>query len=250
MTGVYLGVPFTKPFEAEFIDSLLFTKTPGEMIWGRLGYLAVDVARQAICQKFLEHPSKPEWLLFVDNDAVWHAGSVLRLISRDLPIVTAGIYKRKLPPYPTIGKYVGKNNVGERVFSFADTTQAILKYAAKRGIGEGTLNALCLEDPTDDDLMEVDGCGMHFCLIRRDVLQAMSPPYFRTNSGGAGEDFYFCSRAKDAGFPIYFDMSVHTGHLIGPQADVGIRELIAFSKYVVSITEEKPEELNMEVGKW
>jgi hypothetical protein len=65
------------------------------------------------------------------------------------------------------------------------------------------------------------------------VLETVKPPYFRIQGNtGAGEDFYFCEKVMQAGFQIYVDFSVHTGHCMGEENDVGLRELLTFAKYV------------------
>ena len=93
-------------------------------------------------------------------------------------------------------------------------------------------NAVCL-DQTKQDLWEIDGCGMHFTMIRRDVVEAIKHPLFLDKgTTGAGEDFYFCRKVREAGFPIYIDESIHTGHSIGEQKTFGIRELLEYSKHV------------------
>ena len=71
-----------------------------------------------------------------------------------------------------------------------------------------------------DSLVEVDGCGMHFTMIRRDVFEAIEPPWFvragRGKRAGAGSDFYFHGHAiEEAGIESFVDLSVVAGHLLG-----------------------------------
>ncbi len=73
-----------------------------------------------------------------------------------------------------------------------------------------------------DDLIECDGVGCGCLLIHRSVFEKIKPPYFVMNQGKyGGEDFYFCRKAKRAGFKIYADPGVLCGHkpkqLIGYQ---------------------------------
>ena len=76
-------------------------------------------------------------------------------------------------------------------------------------------------------------------MVRRDVLKTIDLPWFRCSTPGAGEDFYFCRKVKEAGFPIHADLSVHTGHIAGPGFDFGLRELLAFYKFTDAL---KPRE--------
>jgi hypothetical protein len=68
-------------------------------------------------------------------------------------------------------------------------------------------------------LQECDGVGMAAVCIRRDVLEAMEPPYFAFEGGG-GEDFYFCRKLKEIktvdasrGVPILVDTGTTIGHI-------------------------------------
>ncbi len=238
MTGVFIATPHTRAFESEYVMSLWQTRLQGSLIWRPLNNMAVDDARNFLAGRFWEHEKKPEYLLFADSDATWHPGAVERLVSRDLPVVTGCIYRRKLPPMPCTGVYAGRNAKGHHLYEFATILRRLLEFAESRGLDEKTDNALCLEPGSEvDDLLEVDGCGQHFCLIRRDVLEKIRPPWFRCTSRGAGEDFYFSRKVREAGFPIYIDLTVHTGHLAGPGNEFGIRELISYFKYV------KPEDV-------
>ena len=89
-----------------------------------------------------------------------------------------------------------------------------------------------------DDIEEKDGCGMHFTMIRRDVLEALEPPYFVTGSEtGAGEDYYFCQQAQKAGFKIHWDKSVYTGHSSGENYDHGLVQFLWIDKLVNGVYE-------------
>lgn len=48
-------------------------------------------------------------------------------------------------------------------------------------------------------------------LIRREVLEAVEPPWFEY--GDRSEDIMFCEKAKAAGFEIYCDLSARLGHI-------------------------------------
>jgi hypothetical protein len=132
------------------------------------------------------------------------------------------------------------NRKGIHIYDFSVVTKAIVDYADRVGITTESSNIQCMPEP---ELMEVDGCGMHFCLIRRDVIEAIEPPWFKRNQAGAGEDFYFCRKVKEAGFGIYLDLSVQTGHVCGDDFIVGIKELLAFINHTTEVEGQKLEEL-------
>lgn len=233
MKTLVVATPTTRPFEAEYVVSLFQTK--GNVQWFPMRNRPVDEARNVLAAKFLQAPGKPEYLLFADSDATWHPEAPLRLMERDLPVVTGFIYRRKLPPVPTIGNYVGRNEKGSHIYEFASTVRSLLEYTRARGIDTDTENELVLEKTDEvNDLLEVSGCGAHFLLIRRDAFKHLRMPYFRCTGLGAGEDFFFCRKLREAGIPIYADLTVHTGHIAGPGNNFGLRELLSYMKHVDS----------------
>lgn len=232
--SVYLAVPYTRPFFGSFIDSLLYCEKPDLFMWKRLPYMGVDVARSALTKWFLLEERQPKYLMFIDNDATWHPQAITRLMSHDLPMVCGGMYTRDLPPSPTWGKYVGTTKDGKEIYRYGESARRAIQKMRNNGITSLEGNAVCLEQ-TPHDLWEIDGCGMHFTMIRRDVIEALKEPYFLDENGtGAGEDFYFCRKVKEAGFPIYVDESIHTGHSVGEGKDFGIRELLDYTKDVTN----------------
>ena len=235
MTGVYVATPFTRPFDAEHVASLLFMEKPEMMIWGPLGYQSVAVSRNTLIERFKRQPGEPEFLLYADSDATWAPGAVLRMMNRNLPAVCGVMYRRKLPPVPTQGVYSGLNAEGHHTYDATPVINALLDYVKARGVDEDTENAVLFESGPDD-LLNIDGSGMHFFMIRRDVVMAMKPPYFEEISQGAGEDFYFCRKLRDMGVPIVVDLSVQTGHIVGPGVDFGLREFLAFYHHTDRIT--------------
>lgn len=233
MSSVYIATPHTRPFESEYVTSLFQTRYPGGLWWNPLPNRPVDEARNILSAKFLQHPEKPSHILFVDSDCVWHPDALLRLVERDLPVVTGAIYMRSLPPMPTVGQFTHINDDGHHVYEFASTIRKTLAFAKARGLTLTTPNVLCLDKENEaDDLWEVDGCGCHFLLIRRDVFKFLHMPYFRSPALQGGEDFYFSRKLKAAGIPIYLDLTIHTGHLMGPGKDAGIRELLSYFRYI------------------
>lgn len=236
MTGLFVAVPYARPFEAEFLESLLFMHKPDEMYWSRVGFHPVAMARNILVERFLKQDGCPEYLLFVDSDATFAPESALRLMRYQLPMISGMIYKRRLPPIPAMGVDAGQNEEGYYLYDAGPVIQAVIKHVDRRLTPEDTGNAVCLT-PGDDDLMEQDGVGMHFCLIRRDVFEGMKPPYFKELVVGAGEDFYFSRKVKEAGYKIHVDLGLHTGHLAGPGVDFGLRELLAFYRHTNVIAE-------------
>lgn len=233
--GVFIAVPYTRPFTGTFIDSLLYSRKPTLFKWQRHYGSAVDIARNVLALSFKEDPDKPDFLLFADNDATFHPESIARLMSHDLPMVCGAMFTRDLPPSPTWGKYIGRSKDGKYIYRYGESARRVVQKFRSLGHmnGKGVDNATVLPSNGANDLWPIDGCGMHFTLIRRDVIEAVDYPWF-VDKGmtGAGEDFYFCRKVKDLGFPIYIDESVYTGHSVGEQRDFGISQLLDYSQHV------------------
>jgi len=227
MLGVFVGVPHVENPPMSFLESCLYMHKPETMIFRPQPGMALDVARNRLFDVYLKDTKKPGFFLFADVDAEWHPESLIRMMERDLPMVTAGIYRASFPPMPTFGPYVGKNDAGKHVYSFGDTAERIGEIAEQHDITEQSETAQVLPK-TDNDLMEIDGCGMHFCLIKREVIEAIREPWFRMPGWGSGEDFYFCRKVRERGFPIYADLSVHTGHYVGKGQSIGLPQFVHF----------------------
>lgn len=238
MTSIMVATPHTRPFDEQYVASLLYMQKPEMMFWSPLAGQAVDHARNILAGRFLKQPEEPEFLLFADSDATWHPEAVMRMASYNLPMVTGCIYRRGLPPNPTFGINAGVNEGGHHVYSFGWAIKQILEVAEKENLGLDAPNECILGQP-GEYVKEIDGCGMHFCMVRRDVLVKLAEmlarpyvPFFQCTAGhAAGEDFDFCRKVQAAGFKIYADFGIHTGHVIGPGIEVGVRELLAFYKY-------------------
>ena len=215
----------------KFTKSLAFTAWSGfsslriRDVYG----LSVDDARNILTKLFLDTDS--EFLMFIDNDASWASGSIERLISHNKPIVCGGMYTKDVPPMPTMGKYMGTTPDGKVRYHFQSYVNRLVEYCQKHDIVRLSENENLFPEP---ELMEIDGCGMHFTLIRRDVIEKVDYPWFvMQGKSGAGEDFYFCKRAKAAGYKLYTDLSVQTAHGAGESYDFGIRELMDINNMIL-----------------
>jgi cellulose synthase/poly-beta-1,6-N-acetylglucosamine synthase-like glycosyltransferase len=218
------------------------------MTWDRLPNAAIDLARNVLALNFLNDPEKSEYLLFIDNDCTWHADAIMRLVNFNLPVVCAMMFTREIPPTPTPGKLLGQTKSGKFIYDWGMTARKVIEVARAHSLDHKNVkdNAVVLNDwETDKYLWEIDGCGMHFTLIRRDVIEAVGEPWFvMSRRYGAGEDYHFCQRVKEKGFPIYVDLGNYTGHSTGEENDVGLRELLGWCRY------ENPEDIKTETGTW
>ena len=207
------ATPRCGPPSWKYLDSLIEWSIHHSLLHPEIGivrvhperFLPIDVARNLIVEQFLK--SDADYLWFLDQDAAFLPGTLDRLMSRKMPIVSALEMMRlptacwpmalKGPPNPDTGKY---------------RVQASEVYAWIAKNMDAMTNApQMLEDTPQDSLLEVGFTGCHCLLIRRDVLEGMEPPWFKGYDPG-GEDKYFCLKAAEAGITTYMDLSVLVGH--------------------------------------
>lgn len=227
--AVVVGTPTLGAPTWALLESLLALRAPDGFRFVRRGPLAVDVARNELVEEFLRLPESYTHLLMLDSDAMIHRETLERLLSWDVPVVGALAFTRYGPCYPTV--YRGESE--EKPGQFRVRMDEVKEYVAKhRELASS--RPVVLEPRPPDALYEVDRTGCHCLLIRRDVLQAIEPPWFvadvmRRNH----EDFYFCERAQAAGYRIYVDLSCMAAHLYGDRPLAALDHLVwdASSEY-------------------
>lgn len=126
-----------------------------------------------------------DYLLWLDTDHTFPADTLGRLLAHGKDFVAAN-YRRRIP---------------DRV------------VPASRGL-DGELAG------PKEGLEEVQSVGFGVCLIRREVFESTSKPWFDLELApdgltGLGEDYYFCRKAGAAGHSIYVDhaLSREVGHV-------------------------------------
>lgn len=156
----------------------------------------VSRARNLVCENFLK--TDAEMLFMVDTDMVFTDDAIERLAEHDLPIVSALCLTGGEQPKPSMYR---------RVLLGPD-----------KGLYQS------ITEWTTDSLFKVDVVGSACVLISREVLEKTGTD--RPNAARwfqeverdgnlVGEDFTFCERAMDAGYPTVVDSSVQVGHIKG-----------------------------------
>lgn len=139
-------------------------------------------ARNTLVSMALE--SGADWLWFMDDDHAFPPSMLERLISHDVPLVTPICLTRIYPFAPV--SYVEK-------------------------IGPNKYLPIPFSDSPTDGLVEIQAGGCAGMLIRREVLEAIEPPWFEYTD--RSEDIVYCEKVKAAGFPIYADLGSRLGHI-------------------------------------
>ena len=177
-------------------------------------FMAIEKARCQIAQDVVMGGF--DYLLFMDSDATLAPGTLERLLSWNVPIVSALCFKRReiVTPAFQLDKFDAETFNPYRSAEVDKVAEWIGKYGQLN-----TSTEVMLPTTPDGSLLEVDRVGTHCLLIHRDVLEAVPEPRFERitpeNSGATGSDYDFCNKARRAGFKIYVDLSVIAGHLDG-----------------------------------
>lgn len=189
----------------ELIENIKTTKNFSFSFVNTKG-LPVDQSRNSIVTRFLKEKDS-EYLLFLDSDMIFPPNLVNELLKIDADIMTALAFRKWYPHHPTIYEYDGKN------------FKSLINYEPNK-------------------IIEVDGCGMACCLIKRKVMEKIKEPWFefkkitdkeRKKSFMLSEDLVFCRKVKKAGFNIKVDTGLvcgHVGGVIDERTYQGIKKLV------------------------
>ena len=182
-------------------------------IIAKRGYNPGEAAR-SIFRDFLK--TEDTHVLMLDDDATLAPQTLVRLMSRDLPVVGALSWTRGLPPTPTIWR--GASGIAGKYVTWRTRIDDVTKWLERPEVGGeirskiGT-SEFVLDYNPKDALSRTDNIGFHCVLIRRDVIEAVGEPFCQENESGVHEDFDFSSRAICAGFDLFIDKTVFAGHI-------------------------------------
>jgi hypothetical protein len=171
---------------ALFYDDLTQVKRPEGTVVIHSTAPLVNECRNKIAEEALTLGA--EWVWYVDDDHAFHSDTLMRLIARDVDIVS--------------GLYISRTSPFKPIFYEEEQDEWLVM---KKGLGS-----------QDVGLKPVLAVGAGCLLVRTRVLKEMEPPYFRftqsERAGIIGEDINFCRRARDLGFSIYCDLDAPVGH--------------------------------------
>lgn len=173
-----------------------------------IGESLIHTARNKAC--FIDTTDDNTWfdyLMFVDDDMEWGSNDWIAILaSYDRPIIGGLCVRRSYPHRPTV--FVRDPKTGRlHIPIISPKMQEIPRHKA---------------------ILPVEGIGMGFTMIKREVFSNLAPPYFgfgnyvpvdadgrpdEEASQYMGEDIYFCQRAKQAGFDVYCDFGMWVGHI-------------------------------------
>jgi len=180
-----IGIPLSFPMvPATFFYSFAHMDKTAEYTLIHADNGPVDTLRNDLVEKALQIGASH--LIMCDTDMDYHPDTIPRLLSHNLPIVGALCYRR----YPPFDPILLRGELGD--------------YYS-------------IDEWKDGELVEVDATGAGCLLFNMEVFKKMPRPWFKfrhlEGGEGIGEDIGFCSDLKAAGYKIFVDTTVPSGHL-------------------------------------
>jgi hypothetical protein len=135
-------------------------------------------------------------IFFVDDDQLLRPDAIIRLLEHNVDIISCNLLAKAPPFQPYIFFATDKDGAG-----YPDTL-----------------------DDNRTGLIEVAACGLGGVLVKTEVFKRIREPWFSVNDALKTDDLYFCHEARKAGYKIYCDLDVPSGHIcnssIWPEYDV------------------------------
>lgn len=168
-----------------FSQSLLQTTVPPgtQILWCEGSWIAVAVNK--LVRAMRPHD---QWIQIVADDHLWNPDVLLRLLDRNVPVVTPLCALRQPPYAPSIFHDLGDQ--GFRSYSWDE-------LAGKSG------------------LLSVDSTGGALAVIRREVIEAVGDPFYESMPGNREtpmEDLYTYRKIRQHGFEVLIDLDCPIGH--------------------------------------
>lgn len=180
---ILIGVPCMDMMHSRFVESLFRMHTPeNTTIMFAMNSLIYD-ARDSLAREAIE--GGYDYLCFIDSDMVFEQDALMKLLARNVDIVTGLYFQRKNSHTPCI---------------FSEVEPYSIQYE---------------KEFKKADFFETEAFGTGFCLISVDSLKDTfeQTGYLFQPAHGMGEDLSFCKRAKAVGYKLWVDTTVRLGHI-------------------------------------
>ncbi len=172
-----------------FSVSLTQLKSPPNtrLDWG----LSTDIAaaRNMVVKRALDEGS--EWVFFMDDDHVFPADALMRLLNHDVDMACS-LYLRRSGGFNPV--------------------------AASQRTEDGLYDSIDLTQLPGTGLLKIHACGGAGMLVKAEVFRAVSDEadwfkHGRVGEWDAAEDYIFCEKVGAAGFDIFLDLEARLGHM-------------------------------------
>lgn len=187
---VLISLCTRESIRAELVQWLLREQRSGKSVDIVTSLEPIDWNRNEQVRRFLR--SKHSHLFIVDSDALPTKGTIEALLFFDKPVVMA----------PNLGLVQDVSEVKIMAFDAPGSGRHFIER------GETEMD--------EQGLQHVFSSGMSGLLVRREVIEAIEPPWFRFHYDEdgkykLGEDMFFFNRVAEAGFEFWVDYN-NPGH--------------------------------------
>lgn len=186
---ILIAIPCLDTINTMFCQSLMNMQRVGETGIQFMTSSLVYDSRNKLSAKAIE--DECDYILWLDSDMVFNPDLLVRLIEdmKDADVVTALAFARRPPYTPCIYKKLRPGIDRNEVEQYLDYPQ--------------------------NELFEIDACGMAVCLMKTSVLASVmeETPFPFAPITGYGEDLSFCIRAKRKGFKFMCDSRIKVQHI-------------------------------------
>ncbi len=129
-----------------------------------------------------------EWLFLANDDHVYPADTLLKLLAHDKDFVTGLYVKKQIPYEPVLYDRIEDGVLKQKEFKTGES-----------------------------GLIPIVGCGDGCLLIRRRVFEAIPQPWWELATDDQPDvirqDLIFCQRVRDAGFEMWCDLDTTVAHI-------------------------------------
>jgi len=188
---VTLGLPVYDTYKAETVASILMglREFPHDIAFAMFKGGYIDSSRETAMRYAIENGS--DKLLFIDSDMIFPPDAMVKLVAHSKTIIGAAYNEKKLGPD------------GKRL--------STVKLDDGKG-GYFTGNANMPDAPFMCAAVATGFLALYVPVIR----ERMQPPYFeydRQEKGRAGEDTFFCQKARSVGLEVWCDPTLGVRHM-------------------------------------
>jgi len=187
---ILIAIPTARNIEAETFKSIYDLEIPDgyETSFQFFFGYQVDQVRNLIADWVVKGF---DYLFSVDSDIAFTPDTLKKLLSYDRDVVS-GMYIQRNPSRHTLEIYEPNEHGGV----------SNIPYERLKGRG----------------LTEIAGCGFGCVLVKAEVMRSIGYPQFKYYSAidhahTISEDVDFCKKARDKGFKLWVDPSIHCRHI-------------------------------------
>jgi len=152
------------------------------------GILNLDTERNELVKMAQGDPSMTH-ILFVDTDVITEMDvnqAIAQMLAYNVPIVS--------------GLYRAKQKTGFNYATWMKAPEGIKGYVPITQWSSGA------------NWLSVSVVGAGLLLVKKEVFQKVTYPWFKWDQIGPSEDFYFCEKAKKAGYEINVATDIKCSH--------------------------------------